>query len=41
MNYKNIFWIVGGLKKVGDRFNLIKLKKIYIKLLLLEKIDLF
>ncbi len=38
---KNIFWIVGGLPKLGDRFKLKYLKKTYSKLILLEKIQLF
>ena len=37
MNYKNIFWIVGGLKKVGDRFNLNKIKKNIYKAFIIGK----
>ena len=37
MNYKNIFWIVGGLKKVGDRFNLSKIKKNILKAFIIGK----
>ena len=37
MNYKNIFWIVGGLKKVGDRFNLSKIKKNIYKAFIIGK----
>ena len=37
MNYKNIFWIVGGLKKVGDQFNLSKIKKNILKAFIIGK----
>ena len=37
MNYKNIFWIVGGLKKVGDQFNLRKIKKNILKVFIIGK----
>ena len=37
MNYKNIFWIMGGLKKVGDRFNLSKIKKNIYKAFIIGK----
>ena len=36
-----IYWIVGGLPKHQDRFQLKKLKKILSKHILLEKIFLF
>ena len=32
-NYKNIFWIVGGLPKFGDKFKLKKFKKNIIKVI--------
>ena len=37
MNYKNIFWIVGGLKKVGDQFSLSKIKKNILKVFIIGK----
>ena len=37
MNYKNIFWVVGGLKKVGDRFNLSKIKNNIYKAFIIGK----
>ena len=36
-SYKNIFWIVGGLKKVGDQFNLSKIKKNILKAFIIGK----
>ena len=36
-NNKNIFWIVGGLPKLGDNFNLLKLKKNIIKSYIIGK----
>ncbi len=36
-NNKNIFWIVGGLPKIGDRFQLGKLKKNIIKAYIIGK----
>ena len=37
MNYKNIFWIMGGLKKVGDQFSLGKIKKNILKVFIIGK----
>ena len=37
MNYRNIFWIVGGLQKVGDQFNLNKVKKNILKAFIIGK----
>ena len=37
MNYKNIFWIAGGLKKVGDQFSLSKIKKNILKVFIIGK----
>ena len=34
---KNIFWIVGGKPKIGDKFNLVKLKKNIIKSYIIGK----
>ena len=36
-NNKNIFWIVGGLPKIGDRFQLEKVKKNIIKAYIIGK----
>ena len=38
-NNKNIFWIVGGLPKKGDKIKLLNIKKIFLKLILLENIQ--
>ena len=36
-NYKNILWIMGGLKKSGDQFNLNKVKKNILKAFIIGK----
>ena len=37
MNFKNIIWIVGGLKKIGDQFNINKIKKNILKVFIIGK----
>ena len=37
MNFKNIIWIVGGLKKIGDKFNINKIKKNILKVFIIGK----
>ena len=40
-SYKNIFWIVGGLPKKGDKFFLNKFKKNIIKAYIIGKSTIF
>ena len=37
MNYKNIIWIVGGLRKTGDDFNVSKIKNNILKVFIIGK----
>ena len=41
MNYKNIIWIVGGLKKQGDKFYLNRIKKNISKAFIIGKDRIF
>ena len=41
MSYKNIFWIVGGIPKKGDKFGLNKFKKNIIKAYIIGKSTVF